>query len=438
MSSHLASPPPPSPDQTCEVKRVGLIAMVKLLGVGTILSSVVACLGSAPNDLFEERVSDNGDGAIEETDASTAIDTGTKETSNNGKKVCNGSETGNSDPRYGCGGDSCSPCASVRNTPVCSNGSCAIGTCEKGWASCDDKVENGCETNTQESATNCGACRSACAPGEVCSAGKCSTKCSGLLEICGGSCVDKDTSTSHCGTCNNLCDAPKGGTPVCDLGFCDYTCPATTRYCSAKDACEKESEQSCGSTCAVCPGSKNGNGTASCNTGKCFVNCNNGYKYDGAGGCTPNGTNPALCNPTNTCIGARDIGTVSGDLQSPVGVIPMLNASGSSPEWLFFRLTEDVVGFASPAVALSAKLTLQNTGAAMYDFRVYVNTAQDVAECKILAGNASTTGGWGISWPDAAAISDSRDVSVEIFKLGTTCTDPGGWSLNIQGTKTNN
>lgn len=32
MSSHLASPPPPSPDQTCEVKRVGLIAMVKLLG----------------------------------------------------------------------------------------------------------------------------------------------------------------------------------------------------------------------------------------------------------------------------------------------------------------------------------------------------------------------------------------------------------------------
>ncbi len=45
--------------------------------------------------------------------------------------------------------------------------------CAAGTADCDGDVANGCETNTATSATSCGRCGNACAPGQACVAGAC-------------------------------------------------------------------------------------------------------------------------------------------------------------------------------------------------------------------------------------------------------------------------
>ncbi len=75
-----------------------------------------------------------------------------------------------------CGG-SCPPCSNGRSCLQggdctsfdCSNGVC----CGAGMANCDGNKGNGCETNLNTSAQNCGACGNACGGGQVCSNGAC-------------------------------------------------------------------------------------------------------------------------------------------------------------------------------------------------------------------------------------------------------------------------
>ena len=45
--------------------------------------------------------------------------------------------------------------------------------CSSGYADCDRNPTNGCETSTQESATNCGACGSRCVAPRICRSGVC-------------------------------------------------------------------------------------------------------------------------------------------------------------------------------------------------------------------------------------------------------------------------
>ncbi len=55
---------------------------------------------------------------------------------------------------------------------ACSNGSCVVGPCIKGFGACDSKVTNGCETNLSTDAAHCGACGNVCDSG-VCVDGQC-------------------------------------------------------------------------------------------------------------------------------------------------------------------------------------------------------------------------------------------------------------------------
>jgi len=66
-----------------------------------------------------------------------------------------------------------SSCALPNATGACAMGGCAVGACAAGFGDCDGSATNGCEVDLGASAAHCGACRAACAAGEVCAGGRC-------------------------------------------------------------------------------------------------------------------------------------------------------------------------------------------------------------------------------------------------------------------------
>ena len=67
------------------------------------------------------------------------------------------------------------PSSYPRGTSVCQDGQCAIGKCEVDSADCNGSVNDGCETNTRISSSNCGGCGVQCntAGGERCVNSQC-------------------------------------------------------------------------------------------------------------------------------------------------------------------------------------------------------------------------------------------------------------------------
>lgn len=56
---------------------------------------------------------------------------------------------------------------------TCQNGVIVVKSCKKGFADCDGKISNGCETDLMKDNDNCGACGNICPSLEVCAAGVC-------------------------------------------------------------------------------------------------------------------------------------------------------------------------------------------------------------------------------------------------------------------------
>ena len=87
----------------------------------------------------------------------------------------NGCEVSTDNDVYNCGS-----CGKVCNLPhaqqACIAGDCAIGGCDSGYGNCDGNIANGCETNTNTNAYNCGSCGNICNlphAQEACIAGDC-------------------------------------------------------------------------------------------------------------------------------------------------------------------------------------------------------------------------------------------------------------------------
>ncbi len=126
---------------------------------------------------------------------------------------CNGNcnncvDLGNDPDNCGFCGNVCS----VKNgTAACVNGQCAIGACNAGFADCDQKYPDGCETSLSTQA-NCGACGNACVCG-TCISGKCSVAaCSAGFADCDGNpatCCETNlmTDAKNCGGCGHACAA---------------------------------------------------------------------------------------------------------------------------------------------------------------------------------------------------------------------------------------
>src|SRR4029078_2521279 len=94
-------------------------------------------------------------------------------------------------------------CAFASAGAACTAGVCGLGTCNAGYRNCDAIAANGCETNTDASVNNCGACgtvssiptATAVCAGAVCTIGTCNAVC----HACGGACVS-NTNIASCGT----------------------------------------------------------------------------------------------------------------------------------------------------------------------------------------------------------------------------------------------
>ncbi len=143
-------------------------------------------------------------------------------------------------------------------------------TCPGGQAFCNEGTPAIVCVDKKTSASHCGACNNSCAAGEQCVDGSCKG-CGANTTICGGGCVNTKINPKHCGACGNECKggrACKDGKCACPTGFdvCNDICVDTqkstdfcggcapTNKCAAGQACLKGKCGTCPKTCGdVCP-----------------------------------------------------------------------------------------------------------------------------------------------------------------------------------------
>ncbi len=165
----------------------------------------------------------------------------------------------------------CSDCgkacpAATGAKPVCVAGQCGL-SCLPPLRDCNGKPEDGCETDTSMSQTDCGACGNVCpmmASNAMpkCTNGTCQKNCAGGFDDC-----DQDLSngceaelakdSKNCGMCGKTCNTANA--EVCNNGQCQpgllikveghadvlVSCKAGDYSCQAKQICEKITNTTC-------------------------------------------------------------------------------------------------------------------------------------------------------------------------------------------------
>jgi hypothetical protein len=182
------------------------------------------------------------------------------------------------DPRNGCevnlntDTNRCGACTTrcdlANATAACTMGQCAVAMCAAGFGDCDGNAANGCETNTGTSVSHCGACGTVCMGADnatpACAAGRCGFTCAAGFADCDGSaangCEVNTTNTpSHCGACGRACAVPNG-TAGCAMSQCTVArCNAGFADCNGDDddGCETATVSNntacgaCGVRCAA-------------------------------------------------------------------------------------------------------------------------------------------------------------------------------------------
>jgi hypothetical protein len=215
-----------------------------------------------------------------------------------GEQFCFGSCVSMTDPLYGCGAPSCSPCASARSTMGCQGRKCVVTACDPGYAGCGASAGDGCDTDLSKAAS-CGSCNAACGGAKpLCAPSdgsfQCTDGCSTSAPLaCGAECVDPKTSANHCGGCNVKCPEIANGTTACAGGLCGLTCKPQFHVCGA--ACVASTDPAtCGATCTPCPVPPGG--TATCVNDVCGVQCP--ATAQACGGKCVTKTDPTACGPT--------------------------------------------------------------------------------------------------------------------------------------------
>jgi len=189
---------------------------------------------------------DDCDGAVDGIDVpcSTACGAGTLRCGEGGAGRCSARE-----PSVEvCNGldDDCDPARAIDNgaavqcpardhaLSTCVMGACGF-TCERGFADCNGRPEDGCEVDTRSDPAHCDRCGNACpvptGGRAVCTAGLCGTVCPSPQAVCGTRCVNLTGScnpyppTTHLG---GLCSSP--GAFRCNAmtssAACEYAPPA--------------------------------------------------------------------------------------------------------------------------------------------------------------------------------------------------------------------
>ncbi len=213
----------------------------------------------------------------------------------------NGCETSLSNTVTSCGACGVA-CRFANGNASCASSRCVLSTCAAGYDNCDGNADNGCETPTAGDSNNCGRCGNRCAPGTACSAGVCTSVCSGGTTFCTDRCAPLDSDASNCGACGRACASASNATAACRGGVCGLACDRGFGDCDGSSAtgCEtnlRTSTNHCGACGAAC---RAANATSACTDGACTVaSCNPGFSNcngNGADGCEVNtGADVANC-----------------------------------------------------------------------------------------------------------------------------------------------
>lgn len=201
----------------------------------------------------------------------------------------------------------------LANTGHCGacNTACAPGQqCDQGTCVCPAPLVpcNGACVNLQGDGKSCGACNNACASGTVCSAGQCQSSCTVPGQLaCGTSCADLATDLAHCGQCGAAC---LGGT--CVAGSC--ACAAGELLCAGVCTEVTSNDANCGSCGMACPGD------TTCANGQCGIATGTGGM--GTGGAAPGGAGPSG--------GAETGGVTTGGVG---GSVTCTNIRPTGTEW---------------------------------------------------------------------------------------------------------
>jgi len=123
-------------------------------------------------------------------------------------------------------------CTVAHGTPSCSNSTCAVASCDPGYADCDANAATGCEVALATTVSSCGRCGNACSNAHgstTCTSGACAPTCSSGWGSCDSNanngCETALNTLTNCGRCGNVCpNAMSGATAVCNSGICGYAC----------------------------------------------------------------------------------------------------------------------------------------------------------------------------------------------------------------------
>jgi hypothetical protein len=177
----------------------------------------------------------------------------------------------------GCG----AACPINNNTPTCSGGSCATGTCAQGYGDCNGNPADGCEVNLETDPAHCGTCANACSVANAttgCTGGQCIiTSCTTGFGDCdmsyGDGCEANLTDDPlNCGACGNncgtACTGNVGGT-TCTNSACAITSCSPGYYnlddlCGNGCECKATTVQACATPSII---TLNGPGSSSTETG---------------------------------------------------------------------------------------------------------------------------------------------------------------------------
>ncbi len=215
---------------------------------------------------------------------------------------------------------------------------CMGGTsCQSGMCRCPtgQSLCGGVCVNLSNNTSNCGMCGTVCntSMNQVCAAGTCTTACPAGQTNCSGTCRTLGTDVDGCGSCTNVCGVVTYGVRTCSSGTCGFVCNAgfvasggmcvpcggldqpvcTGGMCSSGltncgGTCRStaSSPAHCGMSCTVC--ALPTNGSATCASGVCGINCNAGFNPSGST-CVPCGANgqPACASGTACTTGTVNV-----------------------------------------------------------------------------------------------------------------------------------
>jgi hypothetical protein len=99
----------------------------------------------------------------------------------------------------------CQNSCSIQNgSPSCTGGTCAVASCNSGFADCNSSAIDGCEVNTRTDLNNCGGCGIKCSTGQTCTGGTCVAAAPTCFDgIKNGNETDVDCGGGTCGKCAN-------------------------------------------------------------------------------------------------------------------------------------------------------------------------------------------------------------------------------------------